>query len=156
MIRASVAFLVSVCSVACSSVGEHDVSAADSGAVVAAVDGIITELAEAIVSGDAADVYDRYLAPDYVFTSASGRVSTREEMLAELRSGAVEFDSFRFVNDAVQVHGDVVVALGSASGEGVNPGGEQFRGRYRYMAVFARMDGRWLLTAWQTTAVTEH
>ncbi|MGD2154373.1 MAG: nuclear transport factor 2 family protein [Gemmatimonadales bacterium] len=153
MIRTSVVALLSVLILACSLAEEHEVSEAERAAVVAAVEGIIRELAEAVVRGDAADVYDRYLAPDYVFTSAAGRVSTREQMLEELRRGAVEFEDFRFANDVVQVHGEVVVAMGSASGEGVNPGGEQFRGRYRYMAVFVQMDGRWLLTAWQTTAV---
>jgi ketosteroid isomerase-like protein len=156
MIRTFAIALLPVFTLACSSGRERHLSAADSTAIVAAVDEIVTELAEAVVRGDAANVYDRYLAPDYVFTSAAGRVSTREQMLEELRSGAVDFEDFRFANDAVQIHGDVVVALGSASGEGVNPGGEQFRGQYRYMAVFVRMEERWLLAAWQTTAVGEH
>lgn len=155
MIRISAATFLPVFILACSSAKERQPLAADSTAAVAAVDSIITELAEAVVRGDAVDVYDRYLAPDYVFTSAAGRVSTREQMLEELRSGAVEFEDFRFTNDVVQVHGDVVVAMGLASGEGVNPGGEQFRGQYRYMAAFVQVDGRWLLAAWQTTAVAE-
>lgn len=155
MIRTSAVALLPVFIMACSSGEEPHLSAADSTAIVGEIDGIITELAEGIVRGEAADVYDRFLAPDYVFTSAAGRVSTRAQMLEELRSGAVEFEDFRFTNDVVQVHDGVVVAMGSASGEGVNPGGEQFRGEYRYMAVFVQLDGRWLLTAWQTTAVAD-
>ena len=155
MIRTFAIALLPVFILACSSGRERQLTAADSTAIVAAVDGIVTELAEAVVRGDAANVYDRYLAPDYVFISAAGRVSTREQMLEELRSGAVDFEEFRFANEAVQIHGDVAVAMGLASGEGVNPGGEQFRGQYRYMAVFVQMDGRWLLAAWQTTAVAE-
>jgi hypothetical protein len=45
--------------------------------------------------------------------------------------------------------------MGLASGTGINPGGEQFQGRYRYLAVFVQKDCRWLLTAWQTTALAE-
>jgi ketosteroid isomerase-like protein len=150
----TIAFLATFI-LACSPEQKHHFSNADSTAIVTKVNEIIAELAEAIVNGDAVDVYDRYLAPDYRFTSAAGRVSTREQMLEELRRGSVDFENFRFANDAVQVYDDVVVAMGLASGTGINPGGEQFQGRYRYMAVFIQKDGRWLLTAWQTTALAE-
>ncbi len=155
MIRVSAITLLAMFSLACSPEQQHHLSTADSTAIIAEVEGIITELSEAIVRGDAADVYERYLAPDYVFTSAAGRVSTREQMLEELRRGSVEFEDFRFTNDAIQVYDDVVVAMGLASGTGINPGGEQFSGQYRYTTVFVQMDGQWLLAAWQTTAVAE-
>jgi ketosteroid isomerase-like protein len=155
MIRTSAIAFFATFILACSPGQDQHLSTADSTAVVTEIEGIITELSNAIVRGEAADVYDRYLSPDYVFTSAAGRVSTRDQMLEELRRGSVQFEDFRFTNDVIQVHDDVAVAMGLASGTGVNPGGEQFRGHYRYMAVFVQTDSQWLLSAWQTTAVTE-
>lgn len=155
MIRSSFIFFIATFILACSTEQKHDFSDANSSAIVTEINEIIAELAKAIVNGEAANVYDRYLAPDYRFTSASGRLCTREQMLEELRGGSVKFEDFQFINDAVQVYDDVVVAMGLASGTGINPGGELFKGRYRYLAVFVQKDGRWLLTAWQTTFLAE-
>jgi len=155
MIRTFVIAIFVICNLACSVREDQSLQTADTTAIVAEIDAIISELAEAIIQGNAVDVYDRHLAPNYVFVSAAGRVSTRQQMLSELRSGSVEFEEFRFTNDVVQVHGNVVVAMGLGSGRGVNPGGEQFQGQHRYIAVFVRMDGRWLLSAWQTTSIAE-
>ena len=100
MIRSFIIFLIATFILACSPEQKHHFSDADYSAIVTEINEIIAELAKAIVNGEAADVYDRYLAPDYRFTSAAGRVSTREQMLEELRRGSVKFEDFQFINDA--------------------------------------------------------
>ena len=103
----------------------------------------------------AADGTDATININITTKGAAGKVSTRDQMLVELRAGTVTFQEFHFENDAVQVFQDVAVVTGRAWGKGVNPGGERFDGDYRYTAVFTCIDGVWMITAWQTTAITE-
>jgi hypothetical protein len=41
---------------------------------------ILEEMAVAIVSGDAAPVFDRYTIPDYLFTSPAGVLTAKDDV----------------------------------------------------------------------------
>ena len=110
------------------------------------------ELAQATLWADAA-VYEQYLADDYTFTSAAGRVSSKAEVIAEVRASEFRFESFQTDKEVVRIYGDAAVVIGRASGRGINPGGEPFAGEYRFTAVYVRTDLVWRLVAWQTTAI---
>jgi ketosteroid isomerase-like protein len=112
------------------------------------------ELAQATLQADAA-VYEQYLTDDYTFTSAAGRVSTKAEVIGELRASEFRFESFQTDKEVVRIYGDAAVVIGRASGRGTNPGGEPFAGEYRFTAVYVRTGLGWRLVAWQTTAIPE-
>ncbi len=114
---------------------------------------ILRELERAIATDGAADVFERYTAPEYVFTSPAGRVMGRSEVLAGLRDRSVAFSSYRMDDIDIRQYGNVAVVLGRAQGDGVNPGGERFIGAYRFTSVWSQLDGLWKLLAWQATAV---
>ena len=116
---------------------------------------ILRDLEAAILKGgrEAADAFELYTAPEYVFTSPSGMPSSREDVLDGLHSGDVRFGSYRLSDIDVRPYGSMAVVLGRADGEGKNPGGEIFHGAYRFTSVWHLVEGDWRLVAWQTTAI---
>jgi ketosteroid isomerase-like protein len=117
---------------------------------------ILGELESGMVQGSAADVFERYTAPDYIFTSPSGELSTRESILAGLREGSVRFTSYTMSDIEVRLYGGVAVVIGRAEGDGVNPGGEPFHGAHRFTSVWSSVDLEWKLVAWQTTVIARN
>lgn len=117
---------------------------------------ILRELEVAMRTGpDAAEVFARHTRPDYVFTSPTGVVSSRAEVIDGLRNGSVRFTKYSMTDLDVRDYGAFAVVIGRAEGDGVNPGGEMFHGAYRFTSVWDRVEGPWRLVAWQATAVRE-
>ena len=116
--------------------------------------GILGEIEAAAVRGPKlADVFERHAAPEYVFTSPAGVVSDREEILRGLRERTVAFKSYNMRDIDIRRYDSVAVAVGRAEGEGINPGGEIFRGAYRFTSVWNATPSGWKLVAWQATAI---
>lgn len=115
---------------------------------------ILDEIEAASVSGPhLADVFERYVAPEYAFTSPAGVVSGRDDIVRALRENTVAFSAYRMSDLDIRNYGSVAVVLGRAEGEGVNPGGEVFRGAYRFTSVWSEGPYGWRLVAWQTTSI---
>jgi len=115
---------------------------------------IFRELDAAVLFGDATSTFDRYTLKDYLFTSPSGTLSNKTQVLEALRAGEAHFTSYSTSDILVRDYGSMAVVHGSASGEGMNPGAEPFHGRYRFTSIWAYHDGDWRLAAWQATAIT--
>lgn len=114
---------------------------------------ILRELDGAIVSGQAAQTFDHYTLDDYLFTSPSGTLNTKPQVLEALRSGAARFTSYSTTDIQVCDYGSIAIVHGITAGKGVNPGGEIFHGRYRFTSVWVDHEGDWRLAAWQATAI---
>lgn len=114
---------------------------------------ILRELDAAIVSGQAAFVFDQYTLDDYLFTSPSGTLTAKPQVLEALRSGAARFTSYSTSDILVRGYGSIAVVHGIAAGQGINPGEEVFQGRYRFTSVWVYHQGDWRLAAWQATAI---
>jgi ketosteroid isomerase-like protein len=116
---------------------------------------IFTHLEQAITDDPlvAADTFARYTDPDYIFTSPTGTVSNRSELVEALRQGAVKFSSYAMNDLTVRTYEDWAVVTGRASGDGINPGREIFHGDYRFTSVWRKTTNAWKLMAWQATAI---
>jgi|tagenome__1003787_1003787.scaffolds.fasta_scaffold20851287_2 ketosteroid isomerase-like protein len=101
---------------------------------------------------------ERFWAPEYSFVNPRGQRVTREERLANVRSGRTAFDSLAPVpreerirtygsnKDVVAVHTTLLTIGGRYSGHG-----EQ--GQYRAIAIWINRDGHWQQVASQLTPV---
>ena len=114
---------------------------------------ILRELDDAVVSGQAAATFDHYTLDDYLFTSPSGMLTAKPQVLEALRSGAARFTSYSTGDILVRDYGSIAIVHGIAAGEGINPGEEIFYGRYRFTSVWVLHEGEWRLAAWQATAI---
>ena len=101
---------------------------------------------------------ERFWAQEYSLVNPRGERLTREDRLANVRSGRTAFDSLAPVpqeerirtydsnKDVVAVHTTLLTIGGRYSGHGE-------RGQYRAMAVWVYRDGRWQQVASQLTPV---
>ena len=110
--------------------------------------------ADAIQRGDFAAL-NKLLAEDFTINSPRNQiVNGREELFALIRNGVTNYSSFVREPEAVLIHGDTVVVLGSETirPAGNAPGAGQTV-RRRYTNVWMKRNGRWLLTARQASVV---
>ena len=121
------------------------------------------QLSRAVVAGDCA-FFERVLADDFTHTSHSGQFKTRAQWMAEnkfedqrgpARPGKTTYEGFDVDDLAVRVYDDTAVVTGRTSPRGRNAKGEPIRGQYRFLRVWVRRDGRWLVVAFQGTRIAE-
>lgn len=105
----------------------------------------------AMVRSDVGEL-ERLLAEDVTYVHSSGQAQSREELLADLASGALRYRSIEPTISRVRVYGDVSVVNGRASVR-VETDGRPMEAMLVYTDVYVRRDGRWLLAAWQSTRV---
>lgn len=89
---------------------------------------------------------ERFLAPEFRFTSSRGIVLTPGEELAELRAGTFRAHSARIDDVHVQPYGEVAVLTARADLAGVWQG-QRYDGAYRITAVWVRRGGAWQLVS---------
>ena len=118
-----------------------------------ALRGIEQELIDAMLKGDAAPV-ERHYADTFVFTTPHGESVNKAQVIANLKSGDVKFESSKVDDMRVQVYGDAAVVTSTTTDKGQYKGAD-VSGRYRWMDVFVRRDGRWQLVAAQGTRVAQ-
>ena len=97
--------------------------------------------AKALVAGDTATI-ERITASDWMMTDPGGNRSARAESLAELRSGALKFESTIPLDMEVKVYGDTAIVNGRSRDKGTYKG-QDISGEYRFTDVFVKRDGRW-------------
>lgn len=111
------------------------------------------EWAEAIRANDA-DRIGEYMAEDWVIVSDRG-ISTREQFLSFVRSGALTHSSFEMTDFArVRVYGDTAVMTVRVVNT-AHFGGQQFDADEWTSDVFMKQDGRWLCVLSHITAVAK-
>jgi ketosteroid isomerase-like protein len=116
-------------------------TAAQSQNPAGAVEALERELVAAIGRGDLA-TYDRIVADDYVVFPASGPETTKAEILASYRSGALHYTGLEIFDVKARVFGDAAVV--GAKTKGMRREGDRdVPNRVRYIRVFARRGGRW-------------
>lgn len=98
--------------------------------------------------------YEKYYADDATIVHGNGKLFTKDQELADLRSGALKYESIDVREKKLHVYGDtVVVSLlitfkGSLSGQAFPPTD------LRRTVVWARQNGNWKVIAWQVTRAT--
>jgi len=112
----------------------------------------LTAYREALVKKDFAKL-EKVWTDDYTFIDAHGRVRTKADRLADLRSSATVLDKIQHEDPAViRVHGDVGIIRSDVTITG-QYGGRQASGLYRSTHIWVNRHGRWQLLMNQLTAV---
>jgi ketosteroid isomerase-like protein len=99
------------------------------------------EWADALVKRDQA-VIDRIESSDWMLADAEGNLVSKAKTDADLKSGAVAFESVQNDELKVRVFGDTAIAYGLVT-EKMKFQGKDTSGQYRFTDVFIRRDGRW-------------
>ena len=102
----------------------------------------------ALIQADA-DEMRRIYADDYVQYDESGKTSTREDVIENLRSGKIRFVSMASTGRHIRLlREDLAIAHGSEE-DIVEQGGKQSSMRYVYMDVVMKREGMWQIVASQ-------
>ena len=110
------------------------------------------EMVDALASGGAA-VWEKYLDPDVRYVDESGNVSTKKQMVADIRplpegvSGTIRVTAFD-----VAVHGDVAVAT-YVDDEDEDYHGHKLHCQYRTTDTWVKKADGWRLVAGQVLAL---
>jgi hypothetical protein len=121
------------------------------------------ELSQAVVRGDRA-FFERVLADDFTHTSHSGQFKSRKEWMSENKfenregkpqPGKTHYEAFDVDDLAIRIYGETAVVTGRSTPKGVTAKGEPIRGRYRYLRVWVKREGRWQVVAFEGTRITE-
>jgi ketosteroid isomerase-like protein len=101
---------------------------------------------------------ERFWAPEYSFVNPRGERLTREDRLANVRSGRTAFDSLAPVpqEERIRTYGDgkaVVAVHTTLLTIGGRYSGHDEQGQYRAIAIWVNRDGHWQQVASQLTPV---
>ncbi|HUJ42028.1 MAG TPA: nuclear transport factor 2 family protein [Opitutaceae bacterium] len=119
---------------------------------------VITQLEQdwgvALAKNDQAWI-DGVVSPEWMLTGADGVLMTKAETDAEMKAGAMKFESFHLDSLMVHVDGGTAVAFGLET-EKSSYKGEDTSGQYRFTDVFVKRNGTWKAIATQVTKVAKH
>ena len=106
---------------------------------------------EAEKAGDT-DKLNQILGDDWVAIGPDGKTETKQEFLANLKSGQMKMESFEMGPMQVKMVGGAAVVQGSDT-EKSTSNGKDSSGKYVWMDVFAKRDGKWMAVRSQTALV---
>jgi ketosteroid isomerase-like protein len=95
---------------------------------------------------------ERILAPEFVNTDSDGRVSTRAEVVARRKSGAIKYSAFTQDDYKVQVMGDTAVVTGRSTMKAVHDG-KDISGQERSPTPSCAAVARWQAVATHSSRV---
>jgi len=118
------------------------------------IDQLEDEWRSATLSDDA-KAMDSLLADDYMAITAAGTLQSRDEALANLRSGHLRFTTLTITDRKVRFYGTTAVVTSLATIEATNPDGP-VAGDYRYTHVYVRdAQGAWKIVSFEASHVRE-
>jgi ketosteroid isomerase-like protein len=100
-----------------------------------------------------ATAMDSLLAEDYMAITPNGILQSKEQALANLRSGAVHFTSIDLSDRKIRLYGKTALVTSRAEVEGTSPEGD-LSGSYRYTRVYV-MDahGVWHIVSFEASRI---
>ena len=107
------------------------------------------DLQAGILKGDWA-VFDRYLAPGFVFVGPDGSMQDKAQWMADAKSGALKIESSRNEDMKVRVFADTAVVMYRSIDKGTFKGMD-ISGQYRWTDVFIKRGGKWQIVSTQGT-----
>jgi ketosteroid isomerase-like protein len=108
--------------------------------------------AAAVVHRDLA-VLDKITAPDSVRILPTGALETKSQLLSELKSGELTYDSINVDEISVRLYGNTAVVTGRSEFNG-HRNGKPFTGRCRFSRVWVKESGGWRETLFQLTPIS--
>ena len=112
-----------------------------------------TQRFSAMVSGDLSEL-EQLLSPDLIYTHTAGSTETKAEFLSSLRLGSLSYESITPDDAEVRVFGEAAVSTGRSAMRVIS-NGQELAFTIRFLEVYVRRDGRWLLEAWQSTRLPD-
>ena len=90
--------------------------------------------------------FDELLADQYIATDPQGRVQTKSQMLADLKSGNFKFITSEADKMKVFLYGDAAVVSGRWKGK-YTENGKTYDTVERYTSTYVRQNGQWRSTS---------
>jgi len=109
----------------------------------------------ALVAANIAEL-SRIFADDYVQYGESGKPSTKQEVLANLESGAIRYVSMISTSRRIRLLTEEVAIVHGSEDDEVEQGGKRFAARYIYMDVVVKREGRWQIVGSQLSKPVEN
>ena len=106
---------------------------------------------QAQVRSDRAEL-ERLLADDYRLFNSGGQVQDKAAFIADSTAPGFHMEPFRVEEPLEEVVGDTALLGGVATLKGAD-GGKPFTARLRFMDVWAKRGGRWVVIFTQATRV---
>jgi hypothetical protein len=108
---------------------------------------------QAFVRGDITTL-DGDTAEDYSTINSRGKMSTKPQMMSNLRAGRTKVESVTLDDLHARVYGDTAVLTGRYSDVGVTDGVRK-ESHALFTRVFVKAKGHWQAVAYQQTAVSD-
>jgi ketosteroid isomerase-like protein len=109
---------------------------------------------DALLKGNTAAM-DSLLADDYMAITDSGILQTKEQTLANLRSGKVRLTALDISDRKVRFYGTTALVTSLAEVQGTTPEGN-ISGSYRFTHVYARnAQGKWKIVSFEASKIRE-
>jgi hypothetical protein len=102
----------------------------------------------ALIAADLGEI-SRIFADDYVQYDESGVMSTKEDVIRKLTSGAIRFVAMVCTGRRVRLLREDVAVVHGSEDDIVEQGGKRFRVRYVYMDVVMKRGEHWQIVASQ-------
>jgi ketosteroid isomerase-like protein len=98
---------------------------------------------------------DALLASDYMAITANGTLQSKDEALANLRSGALHIKSLEITDRKVRFYGATALVTSRAEVSGSTPEGD-LNGSFRYTRVYVRdPSGVWRIVSFEASRIRE-
>ena len=95
---------------------------------------------------------ERLLGAELRYTHTSAVVQSKDEFIADIRTGTLKYLSIEPKDQKVQVYGNVAVVTGGAAVHIILRGNDQSF-QIRYTNVHVNRNGKWQTVAWEATRV---
>jgi ketosteroid isomerase-like protein len=96
---------------------------------------------------------DSLLADDYMAITASGTLQTKDETLANLRSGRIHFTALEISDRKVRFYRSTALVTSVAEVKATTPDGD-ISGNYRYTRVYVRdVHGAWKIVSFEASRI---
>lgn len=123
---------------------------AQGGNVEQQISALSDEMIQANLKGDT-NFYQKYYADDATIVHGNGKLFTKDQDIADLKSGSLKYESIDVREKTIRVYGDTAVVhllltfKGSLSGQPFGPL------NLRRTVVWNNQKGNWKVVAWQVT-----
>jgi ketosteroid isomerase-like protein len=95
------------------------------------------------------------LADDYIAITANGTLQTKDEALANIRSGRIHFTSLNLSDRKLRFYGKTALVTSLASVQGITPEGD-LSGNFRYTRVYVlNAQGQWRIVSFEASHIRQ-
>ena len=102
----------------------------------------------ALIAADIAEL-SRIFADDYLQYDESGESHTRQDVINNLKTGALRYLSMTSTGRRIRLLSDDLAIVHGSEEDDVERGGRRFPVSYVYMDVVVKRDGKWQIVASQ-------